>query len=105
MLIKVQKGHCVQVRHGISVKNKPFICDIAVYGEDTALYSRCDWVSYLWQQLQLISELECGLQSFVELSRKWLIDFNTGKTQLVLLDCLNNCASDVKMGGSVFDEK
>ena len=42
MLIKVQKGHCVQVRHGISVKNKPFICDIAVYGEDTALYSWCD---------------------------------------------------------------
>ena len=34
--------------------------------------------------------------------RKWLIDFNAGKTQLVLLDQSKNTGSiDVKMDGSV----
>ena len=42
MLVKVQKGHCVQVWHAVSVYNKPFICDIAVNGDDTTLYSWCD---------------------------------------------------------------
>ena len=38
--------------------------------------------------------------------KKWLIDFNTGKTQLVLLDWSNNNGSiDVKMDGSVLKEK
>ena len=38
--------------------------------------------------------------------RKWLADFNTGKNQLVLFDWSNNTgAIDVKMGGSVLEEK
>ena len=38
--------------------------------------------------------------------RKWLVDFNAGKTQLVLLDRSNNTgAIDVKIDGSVFEEK
>ena len=41
------------------------ICDIAIYADDTTLYSECDQVSDLWQQLELPSELEsarhCGL--------------------------------------------
>ena len=38
--------------------------------------------------------------------RKWLVDFNAGKTQLVLLDwCDNNGSNDVKMDGSLFEEK
>ena len=37
---------------------------------------------------------------------KWLVDFNAGKTQLVLFDWSNNTgAIDVKMDGSVFEEK
>ena len=31
------------------------ICDFAVYADDTTLYSKCDWVSDLWQQLELAS--------------------------------------------------
>ena len=39
-------------------------------------------------------------------SRKWLVDFNTGKTQLVLFDWSNNNGFiDVKMDGSVLEEK
>ena len=38
--------------------------------------------------------------------KKWLVDFNAGKTQLVLFDQSNNNGSiDVKMDGSVLEEK
>ena len=37
------------------------ICDIAIYADDTALYSKCDQASDLWQQLELISELDSDL--------------------------------------------
>ena len=31
------------------------ICDIAIYADDTTLYSKCDQASDLWQQLELAS--------------------------------------------------
>ena len=37
------------------------ICSIAIYADDTTLYSECDQASDLWQQLQLASELESDL--------------------------------------------
>ena len=37
------------------------ICNIAIYADDTTLYSKCDQVSDLLQQLELASELECDL--------------------------------------------
>ena len=38
--------------------------------------------------------------------KKWLVDFNAGKTQLVWFDQSNkNGSIDVKMGGSVLEEK
>ena len=37
------------------------IYNIAIYADDTTLYSKCDLVSDLWQQLQLVSELELNL--------------------------------------------
>ena len=38
--------------------------------------------------------------------KKWLVDFDAGKTQLVLFDQSNNTgAVDVKMDGSVLEEK
>ena len=37
------------------------ICDIAIYTDDTTVYSKCDRASYLWQQLELASELESDL--------------------------------------------
>ena len=39
----------------------------------------------------------------MDCAKKWLVDFNT---QLILFDWYNNNGStDVKMGGSVLDEK
>ena len=38
----------------------------------------------------------------MDLGKKWLVDFNAGKTQLVSFDQSNNTgAIDVKMNGSV----
>ena len=38
--------------------------------------------------------------------KKWLVDFNAGKNQLVLFDQSNNNGSiDVKMHGSVLEER
>ena len=62
------------------------ICDIAIYADDTTLYSKCDWASDLWQQLELASELESDQQDMVDWGKKWLVDFNAGKTQLVSFD-------------------
>ena len=38
------------------------ICNIAIYAEDTTLYSKCDQASDLWQQLKLASEFKSDLQ-------------------------------------------
>ena len=82
------------------------ICDIAIYADDTTLYSKCDRASDLWQQLELASELESDLRDTVDWGKKWLVDFNAGKTQLVSFDRFNNNGSiDVKMGRSIHEEK
>ena len=82
------------------------IFDIAIYADDNTLYSKCDWASDLWQQLELTSELESDLRDTVHWGKKWLVDFNAGKTQLVSFDQSNNNGSiDVKMDGSTLEEK
>ena len=54
----------------------------------------------------MASELESDLQDTVDWGRKWLVDFNTQKTQLVSCDWSNNTnAVGVKIDGSVLDEK
>ena len=42
-----------------------------------------DEASHLWQQLELASDLESDLRDTVDWGRKWLVDCNDGKTQLV----------------------
>ena len=73
---------------------------IAIYVDDTTLYSKCDQASDLWPQLELPSELESDLQDTVDWGKKWFIDLNDGKTQLVSFDWSNNNGFiDVKMDG------
>ena len=82
------------------------ICDIAIYADDATLYSKCDWASDLWQQLELASDLESDLRDMMDWGKKWLVDFSAEKTQLVSFDWSNNNGSiDVKMGGSILEEK
>ena len=47
------------------------------------LLSKCDQSSDLWKQLELASELESDLRDTLDWGKKWLIDFNVDKTQLV----------------------
>ena len=74
------------------------ICNIAIYADDTTLYSKCYQASDLWQQLDLRDTVDWG--------RKWLVDFSAGKTQLFSFDQSRNTgAIDVKMDGSILEEK
>ena len=52
------------------------ICDITLYADDTALYSKCDQASDLWQQLELAFELESNLQDTVDWGKIWVVVFN-----------------------------
>ena len=72
----------------LSINDLPddVICNIAIYADDTTLYSKCDQASDLWQQLELACELESDLLDTVNKGRKWIVDFNAGKTQLVSFD-------------------
>ena len=42
------------------------ICNLVIYADNTALYSKCDQASHLWQQLELVSKLESGLSDTVD---------------------------------------
>ena len=82
------------------------VCNIVIYADDSTLYSKCDQVSDMWQQLELASELESDLQVTADWGNKWLVDFDAAKTQLVLFNRSNNNGTiDVKMDGSVFEER
>ena len=81
------------------------ICDIAIYADNTTLY------------LTVIRHLICGsnlnwlldLNLFCETldwGKNFLVDFNVGRTQLILFDRSNNNGSiNMKMDGSVLEEK
>ena len=65
-----------------------------------------NFVTFTGKQLELDSELEFDLRDTVDWGNKWLVDFNAGKTQLVLFDQCNNTGSiDVKMDESALEEK
>ena len=82
------------------------ICDIAIYADDTTLYSKCDQTCNVWQQLEFASELESNLRGTVDWGKKCLIDFNAGKTHQVLFDRSNdNGFIEVKKDGYVLEEK
>ena len=62
--------------------------------------------SDLWQKLELASELESDLQDTMDWGRKWLVDVNAIKIQLVSFDQSNNTgAIYVKMDGFALEEK
>ena len=78
------------------------ICNIAIYADDTTLYSKCDQASDLWQQLELASELETDL----DWVGSGLLSSMLEKLKLILFEQSNNSgAIAVKMDGSVLEEK
>ena len=82
------------------------ICNIALEADDTTVYCNCDQASDFWQQLELAAKHESDLCGTVYWGRKWVVPFSAGTTQLESFDpSYNNGAIDVKMDGSVFEEK
>ena len=80
------------------------ICNTAIFADDTTLYS--DQASDLWRQLELTSELESYVRDTADWGRKWLVDFNAGKTLLISFDQSNNTSAiNGKMDGPVLEEK
>ena len=45
------------------------ICNVAIYADDTTLYSKCYQASDLWQQLELAFELKSDLRETVDYMR------------------------------------
>ena len=64
------------------------ICNIVLYDNDAALFSKCDQPSDLQQQLELVFKLESELRDTVSLARKWLPNSNARKTHLFCLTSL-----------------
>ena len=56
------------------------ICNIAIYANDTTMYSNCDQASDLWQQFELASELDSDLRDTLDWGKKLHVEFNAGKT-------------------------
>ena len=82
------------------------ICVIAIYANDTTLYSKCDPASDLWQKLELATEIESDVRDTADWGKKRLVDFNAGKAQLILLHWPSkNSFIDLKMDGSVIEGK
>ena len=81
------------------------ICNIIFCATDNTFYSKCDNASDFWQHLELTYELESDLQDTQNWGWKQFVDYNTGKTQLVLFDrSYNSDATDVKINGSVLED-
>ena len=79
---------------------------MAIYTHDATLYPKCDQESDLWQQIELALELASNLRDMVNWDRKWLVNFNAQKNQVVSFDLLYNYdAIDMKMNGSVTENK
>ena len=83
------------------------ICNTIIYGNNINLYFNHVQASGLGQPLRLASELKSDLQHAVDRGRKWFADFNAGKIQVVffLYGTNSSDAVEVKMAGSVLDEK
>ena len=56
------------------------VCNIDIYADDATLCSECDQASDLCKQLEFVFEVESDPQETVDWGRKWLVDFNAGKT-------------------------
>ena len=81
------------------------VCNIAIYADDTTLHSKCDQASDLGNNQNCLLNLILIYET-VDWGRKWLVDLNAGKTQLVSF-CLSDStgAIDVRMDGLILRKK
>ena len=81
------------------------VCDITDYADDTTLYSKCVRHLITGNNSNWLLNLNLIYET-LDWSRKQLVDFNAGKTQLVSFDQSNNTDTiDVKMDEYVLMKK
>ena len=59
---------------------------LAIYADDSTLYSCLDKTDDLFDMVELAANLEYDLRSTVEWGKKWLVSFNTSKTKLLSIN-------------------
>ena len=81
------------------------ICNIAIYADDATLYLCVTRHLVCGNNLNWLLNLNL-IYKTLDWGKKWLVDFNAGKTQQVSFDQSNNNGCiDVKMDRSLLEEK
>ena len=62
------------------------ISELAIYADDTSLYSCLNEKSGLFERLELAGSLELDLSSVTEWGSQWLVTFNSAKTKLLSIN-------------------
>ena len=62
------------------------ISQLAIYADDSTLYSCLNKTDDLFDMVELAANLEYDLRSTVEWGKKWLVSFNTSKTKLLSIN-------------------
>ena len=81
------------------------ISDLAIYADDTSLYSCVNEKSGLFERLELAGSLELDLSSVIEWGSQWLVTFNSAKTKLVSINRYHNSVNiPISMADNVLAE-
>ena len=62
------------------------LCKLAIYADDSTLYSCLGKSSTLFDKVELAANLEYDLRSVVEWGKEWLVTFNSCKTKLLSIN-------------------
>ena len=82
------------------------LCNITICADDTTLHSKCDQASDLWQPLELTLELQSDLWETLRTGAgSGLLISMLEKLNQFLLTSLKALVIDLKMDGSVLEEK
>ena len=78
---------------------------LAIYADDTTLYSSLDKTKDLFDKVEMAAELEDDLRTVVEWGQKWLVTFNASKTKLLSINRFREpVLPSVLMNGSTLTE-
>jgi len=62
------------------------LSQLAIYADDTTIYSCLDKTNDPFDKIESAAELEVDLRTVAELGEKWLVSFNASKTKLLSIN-------------------
>ena len=81
------------------------LSDVAIYADDTSLYSCLDRKSELFSRVEQADELEYDLGNITEWGDNWLVKFNPKKTKLLSINRYKNpTVVPITLSGSELSE-